>query len=146
MGKNIQYKEKYIHIIMIIHDSTLIMHLISVINLNLNIKFWKQNKENRNNNKIKKCKPDLPAPFYPHPRLWPIWPITVRRLLSSHPRTICHCGVGPARQPHSLLSRGVASVWARLARLFFLHALRASPTTWPIKMPYNLKISIFCRI
>jgi hypothetical protein len=39
MGKNIQYKEKYIHIIMIIHDSTLIMHLISVINLNLNIKF-----------------------------------------------------------------------------------------------------------
>jgi hypothetical protein len=40
MEKNIQYKEKYIHIyiIMILHNSTLIMHLIPVTNLNLNIK------------------------------------------------------------------------------------------------------------
>jgi hypothetical protein len=41
MEKNIQYKEKYIHIylIMILLDSTLIMDLIPVTNLNLNIKF-----------------------------------------------------------------------------------------------------------
>jgi hypothetical protein len=41
MEKNIQYKEKYIHIyiIIILHDITLIMHLIPVTNLNLNIIF-----------------------------------------------------------------------------------------------------------
>ena len=31
-----------------------------------------------------------------------------------HLRAICHCDVGPTRQPKSLLSRGVASLWGRM--------------------------------
>jgi hypothetical protein len=83
---------------MIIHDSTLIMHLISVTNLNLNIKFWKQNKENRNNNKIKRRKKMQNGPAQ--------LPLTLPSLstqLQTTPR-------GPTGVSHAFL-RWVTIVW-----------------------------------
>jgi hypothetical protein len=92
---------------MIIHDSTLIMHLISVTNLNLNIKFWKQNKENRNNNKIKRRKKNAkrtsPATLDPSLSLGPASNYPARPNWC-FPRVfaLSHRRVGPTGQLHPL--------------------------------------------